>query len=120
MDNRRQHERFHVYAQVELARDGETSILPVRNLSAGGVFIEAPIGEYPNIKVGARFELLISLGDERGDDEAPPPPPLVARCFGKVIRRDRANPPGFAMVFEQIPTDQLEGLRALIAAAPKR
>jgi hypothetical protein len=118
-DNRRQHERFSVYAQAELARDGEMVILSVRNLSTGGVFVEAPIGEYPNIKVGSRFELTISLAHET-DDAGEPPPAIFARCIGRVVRRDRSNPPGFALVFERVAQDQLAGLRALIDTAPKR
>jgi hypothetical protein len=118
--DKRRHERYSVYAQVELARDGEMAILSVRNLSVGGVFVEAPIGEYPKIKVGSRFELTISLGGEDEEDGGVPPPPLFVSCFGKVVRRDQSNPPGFAMVFEKLDGSQLEHLRALITKAPRR
>ena len=121
MDNRRQHERFNLYAQVELAKDGEIVILSVRNLSAGGVFVEAPIGEYPGIKVGNRFEMTISLGDDQEEQEGDDPLPSVAcRCVGKIIRRERSNPPGFALVFEQLSSAELRNLHTLIASAPKR
>ena len=118
-DNRRRHERFDVYAQVELARDGEMAVLSVRNLSMGGVFVEAPLGEYPNIKVGSKFELTISLAN-LGPDATEEPPDVSARCVGRVVRRDRSNPPGFAMVFEQVGAEQVESLKTLIDTAPKR
>jgi len=119
-DNRRRHERYNVYAQVELAHDGELVILPVRNLSLGGAFVEAPIGEYPKIKVGSRFEVALSLGDDLDEEDGAPLPSVSCRCFGKVARRDRANPPGFALIFEQLTPAELKNLRELIAAAPKR
>jgi hypothetical protein len=119
-DNRRRHERYNVYAQVELAHDGELVLLPVRNLSIGGAFVEAPIGDYPKIKVGSRFELSLSIGDDEGGEEESTLPSVSCRCFGKVARRERSNPPGFALIFEQLSPAELKNLRELIAAAPKR
>ena len=48
---RRAHTRFQLYAQIELHHGGEVSVLPVSNISAGGVAVTLGPGEMPGVNL---------------------------------------------------------------------
>src|SRR5687767_12235580 len=56
--------RIEVYAQAEI-RGEAIHIMAVRNVSAGGVYLEGTPQEYPGLKPGLEFDLMI-FGSEEG------------------------------------------------------
>ena len=56
---RRQHARFELLAQVELRIGGEVSLLPVVNLSAGGVLVDAS-GDHGDLPLGAEVKVFLA------------------------------------------------------------
>lgn len=111
---KRQHPRYEVLAQVELANveDGEILVFTATNLSVAGMFFEAKPSEHPELAPGKRFAVSLSLPQRA--DERTPPPPIEVRCMAKLIRRDDARG-GFGVCFEEIDPTNLARLRALIA-----
>jgi hypothetical protein len=55
----RQHERFEMYASVELKAESETMILPARNISLGGVYLGADGHDLNGIALGARLDVQV-------------------------------------------------------------
>ena len=45
--------RYEVIAQANIASGDEATLLPVRNISATGVFLEGNPADYPELKLGA-------------------------------------------------------------------
>jgi hypothetical protein len=79
--NKRRHPRFELFASVELHKDGETVILPARNLSLGGVSLEADGNDLGRFAVGTVIDVLIF---DAVDETTPP-----VRAPAKVLRHDR-------------------------------
>jgi pyridoxal biosynthesis lyase PdxS len=75
---RRQHTRFELMAQIELSLGGEVTILPVINMSAGGVLVDAS-GAAVMVVVGEQVKVFLSP-DERTAPFA---------IAGKIVRIDR-------------------------------
>lgn len=108
--------RIDVYAQAEV-RGRDVRIMAVRNVSAGGVYLEGTPGEYPELKPGVEMELVI-FGTEEGlgDD-----PDFNIRCRAKVIRVDPGfgdkRPAGFGVTIDPIDQDQRDRLTNLLVRA---
>jgi hypothetical protein len=78
--NKRKHPRFELFAFVELRQEKETVVLPARNLSLGGVSIDADghnLGRFPQ---GTVLDLAIF----DAQDETTPP----VRSPARVLRHD--------------------------------
>ena len=58
---RRKHERFDVIAQVEIKRSNEVWLVPVVNISAGGVLVEFD-DEVPELRAGDAAQVFLDLG----------------------------------------------------------
>ena len=58
--------RIEVYAQAEV-RGKDISIMAVRNVSAGGVYLEGTPGEYPDLKPA---DIRAALAHELGEKHA--------------------------------------------------
>lgn len=56
---RRKHERFELLAQIELRYGDEVSILPVSNISAGGVAVTLSPGQLPGVAMREEVNVFI-------------------------------------------------------------
>src|SRR3954469_20376790 len=84
---KRKSPRIEVYAQAQVRTTGgvpDVAIMAVRNVSAGGVYLEGTPSEYPELKPGREIDLVIFGSEEGlGDD-----PEFNIVCRAKVIRID--------------------------------
>ncbi len=95
-DDRRQHPRFDVVAQVSVAASDEASVLSCANISAGGVMIQLGRGEMPSVVVGAQVRVRLDLGSDKYGR------PLDLDAPAEVVRIDLGGPdrnPGFALMW---------------------
>lgn len=70
-DERREHPRLDLVAQIELTRGGDVWLVGVRDISGGGLFIELAAGEYARVRAGERLRVVLDLGpDLRLETEA--------------------------------------------------
>ena len=112
----RKNPRIEVYAQAEV-HGQEISIMAVRNVSAGGVYLEGTPDEYPDFKPGKEIELVIfGSEDGHGDD-----PEFNIVCKAKVIRVDPGfagkRPPGFGVTIDPIDQENRDRLTNLLLRA---
>jgi hypothetical protein len=118
--NTRQSPRIEVYAQAEVRASGgvaDVAIMAVRNVSAGGVYLEGTPDDYPELRPGTETELVIFGSEEgRGDD-----PEFNVICKAKVIRIDPGfagkRPPGFGVTIEPIDQENRDRLTNLLLRA---
>ena len=108
--------RIEVYAQAQV-RGADVNIIAVRNVSAGGVYLEGTPAEYPELKPGTEFNLVIFGSEEgMGDD-----PDFNINCRGRVIRVDEGfagkRPPGFGCTIDPVDQDNRTRLNNLLLRA---
>lgn len=108
--------RIEVYAQAQV-RGHDIHIMAVRNVSAGGVYLEGTPAQYPDLKPGITIELVIfGSEDGKGDD-----PEFNIMCRAKVIRIDAGfeakRPPGFGVTIDPIDQDHRDRLTNLLLRA---
>src|SRR4051794_4694350 len=75
---RRRFERFNLFAQVELEVDGDVLVLPVINISAGGLLLRAEHGEASAIQVDDRVMVHLDVTDL--------PDPITVKMDACVVR----------------------------------
>jgi hypothetical protein len=76
----RKHQRFELYASVELHAADETLVLPARNISLGGVYLSADGHDLAILEIGMELEVLVfDALDERR---------RPVRLYGEVVRLD--------------------------------
>ncbi len=113
----RQSPRIDVYAQAELRGGQDVHIMAVRNVSAGGVYLEGTPDEYPGIKPGIEIEIVI-FGSEAGQGDDPD---FNIVCKARVIRIDPGfagkRPPGFGCTIDPVNQDNRDRLTNLLARA---
>jgi hypothetical protein len=117
---KRKSPRIEVYAQAEVRATGgvpDIAIMAVRNVSAGGVYLEGTPDDYPELRPGSEIEIVIFGSEEgRGDD-----PEFNIICKAKVIRIDPGfagkRPPGFGVTIEPIDQEHKERLTNLLLRA---
>ena len=112
----RKSQRIEVYAQAEV-RGRDIYIMSVRNMSAGGVYLEGTEAEYPELKPGIAFDLVIfGSEDGQGDD-----PEFNIVCNAKIIRIDPGfqdkRPAGFGVTIEPVDQDNRDRLTNLLLRA---
>jgi len=105
-----------VYAQAEV-KSCEIHIMDVRNLSAGGVYLVGTPAEYPDLRPGTNFELVIfGSEDGVGDD-----PDFNVACHATIIRIDEGSPgkrpAGFGATLAPIDEDNRTRLTNLLLRA---
>lgn len=115
-ESKRSSPRIEVFAQAEV-HGSEIHIMSVRNVSAGGVYLEGTPDEYPDLKPGLEFELLIfGLEDGVGDD-----PDFNIPCKARIIRLDPGvpgkKPAGFGCTIDPRDSDSRERLTKLLLRA---
>lgn len=60
---RREHERYELWAQLELRQGGEVWVLAVRDISAGGIYVELGANERAAVRAGDRLTICLDLGE---------------------------------------------------------
>jgi hypothetical protein len=108
--------RIEVYAQAEV-RGQDIHIMAVRNVSAGGVYLEGTPQQYPELKPGVEFDLVIFGSEEgMGDD-----PDFNISCRARIIRFDEGfagkRPPGFGCTIDPADQDNRDRLTNLLLRA---
>ena len=112
----RRNPRIEVYAQAQV-RGSQVYIIAVRNVSAGGVYLEGTPDNYPELKPGTEFNLMIFGSEEgMGDD-----PDFNINCRARVIRIDEGyagkRPPGFGCTIDPVDQDNRDRLTNLLVRA---
>ena len=91
---RREHPRYEVLAQVEIRGGESTLVVPVRNISAGGLYVDLeshdPGGLGPALAPGQRATIFLDAS-EGGND-----PELAVTRDAEILRIDKAGPGGRA------------------------
>ncbi len=75
---RRRFERFDLYAQVELEVDGDVLVMPIINISAGGLLLRAEHGEAVELQVDDRVRIHLDVSDI--------PEPIALTMDASVVR----------------------------------
>jgi hypothetical protein len=89
---RRRAERFDLLAQVELEVDGDVLVLPVVNISAGGVLLRAEHGEATALTVDDRVTVHLDVSDL--------PQPITVTMDASVVRIvDNGSSPTIALMW---------------------
>jgi hypothetical protein len=111
---RRATPRFEIIAQANLVSGGETYLLPVRNISGAGAFLEARPRDHADLAPGVEIEIAISAtAPGMGDDEV-----INIDCRGRIARielRTAAGPGGFGVTLEPRTAQDRERLEDLLA-----
>ena len=115
-ESRRRSPRIEVYAQAEV-KSCEIYIMDVRNLSAGGVYLVVTPEEYPELRPGTNFELVIfGSEDGMGDD-----PDFNVSCHATIIRIDEGTlgkrPAGFGATLATVDEENRVRLTNLLLRA---
>jgi hypothetical protein len=108
--------RIEVFVQAQV-QSGDVRILSVRNVSAGGLYLEGTPEEYPELRPGREIDLVIfGSEDGRGDD-----PDFNVCCKGQIIRLDEGfagkRPPGFGCTIQPVDEEARRRLTNLLARA---
>jgi hypothetical protein len=99
-----------MYASVELQGEGETLILPARNISLGGVYLTADRHDLSEFEVGAHLEVLVF--DALNEKNRP------VRLRAQVVRRDGT---GMALMWASANAEAALQLAKLLGALqPKK
>lgn len=115
--NNRRSPRIDVFAQAEARGGGDVRILSVRNVSAGGIYLEGTPQDYPELVPGVELDLVIFGSEEgMGDD-----PEFNVKCHARIIRIDEGypdkRPPGFGATIAPVDQDDRERLTNLLLRA---
>jgi len=115
-ESRRRSPRIEVYAQAEV-KSRDIHIMDVRNLSAGGVYLVGTPEEYPDLRPGTEFALVIfGTEDGAGDD-----PEFNVACQATIIRIDEGSPgkrpAGFGATLSPIDEENRDRLTNLLLRA---
>ena len=91
MSEKRLHPRHDLLAQVQVSAETEVHVMSTDNISLGGVFLQGVPRQYPEITIGAEFDLLIFAANEMGGD---------VRCRARVVRIEAdGDRTGFGLKF---------------------
>jgi PilZ domain len=112
--------RIELYAQAHVrtsAGVSDVAIMAVRNVSAGGIYLEGTPEQYPQLKPSTDIELVI-FGSEEGLGDARE---FNIVCRARVIRIDPGfagkRPPGFGVTIEPIDEENRDRLTNLLLRA---
>jgi c-di-GMP-binding flagellar brake protein YcgR len=108
--DRRNHPRIDLLAQVQVTRASEVHILSTQNISVGGLFVQADPAEMPEVKRGVELEIVIFHADEElaGD--------VAARArVVRIVKDPRpGQPAGFGLQFQSFSPGHKERLQTLL------
>lgn len=105
--------RYDLIAQANIASGDEAFLMPVRNISTTGAFLEGDPAEHPDLKVGVELEIVLSASAPgMGDDEV-----LNIKCKGRVARVEPAKPSragGFGVTLHLATAEEAACLDVLV------
>lgn len=115
---RRQHPRYEVLAQVEIRGGENTLVVPVRNISVGGLYVDLDDHD-PNtlgssIAAGQRATIFLDASDGNED--------LVISRDADILRIDRpeVGRGGMAMRWAEIAPEEAERFTRVLTAMRRR
>jgi hypothetical protein len=114
-DERRQHERVPIRAEVHLEKSGRVEKMTARDISVGGAFLETSGYEQLDFKTGGRCQLTLFI-DENTPIHAAEDGHTI-HTVARIVRRDPGGGgrvSGLGVVFERLDLDNLNRLRALV------
>jgi hypothetical protein len=112
---RRHAPRYELIAQasIDSGSGSDMYLMPVRNISATGAYLEGNPAEHPELKPGVELELVLSASAPgMGDDEVDNIP-----CKGRVARVEQAKGTragGFGITLQPATKEDALRLKALI------
>ncbi|HUH04594.1 MAG TPA: PilZ domain-containing protein [Kofleriaceae bacterium] len=109
---RREHERYELLAQVELRGSGDVWVLGVRDISAGGMFVELGANEHAAVRSGDRLQICVDLGEN--DAGAP----LRLETAVEVVRITLPGPGragGFGVMWTSVDPAAADALGRILA-----
>jgi hypothetical protein len=111
---RRRAARYDLIAQANVASGGEAYLLPVRNISTSGAFLEGSPSEHPDLQPGVEVEVVLSASTPGAkEDEV-----VNVRCKGRVARVEVGKPPrvgGFGITIEPASAHDAKNLQAIMS-----
>ncbi len=106
--------RYEVIAQANIAAGDEATLLPVRNISSTGAFLEGNPADYPALKLGVELEVTLSASDpNKSDGEV-----IEVQCKGRVARVEPAKATrvgGFGLTLAPATLEDDARLKTLLA-----
>lgn len=114
---RRKHERFELIAQLELSHGGEVSLLPVKDISAGGLFIELVPTEMIRVHAHDEVSVFLDLGADASGA------PLTLSANAEVVRVDLGGPgrsAGFGLMWKSSDPELFTQLGRILAHLSSR
>jgi hypothetical protein len=113
---RRHAPRYEVIAQANVGSGDEAYLMPVRNISSSGLFLEGNPAEHPELRPGADIEIVLSASAPgAADDEV-----ANVRCRARVARVEPSRAGrlgGFGLTIEPASKDDAVRMRALLGRA---
>jgi hypothetical protein len=111
--DRRLAPRYDLIAQANVASGDEAFLMPVRNISTTGAFLEGNPAELPELKVGVELEIVLSASAPgMGDDEV-----LNIKGKGRIVRVEPAKASrvgGFGISLQLATVEETACLEALV------
>ena len=120
VSDRRIAPRFEIVAQASVTSGGHVHVLPVRNISASGAFLEARPREHGDLVPGAEVEVSLSatVPGAAEDDVIEIDEVINIECRGRVARiqfRTPSSPSGFGITLEPKSAEAQERLEDLLS-----
>lgn len=107
---KREHPRFELFAQVQVARESEVHIMSAQRISRGGIFVQGEPTAYPDLQVGTQVEVVVFDADNPGREDLS----LAAR----IVRVDGLSSSrrslGFGLQFTELGTFEAGALESLL------
>jgi PilZ domain-containing protein len=119
MQDRRQHDRIPIRAEVQLCQSGRVERMVARDISVGGAFLETTLFDHIELRTGSRCELTLFIEENRPTHAAEDG--HTVHTHARIVRRDPGGPgrpPGLGVIFERVDLDNLARLRALVSKNP--
>jgi hypothetical protein len=101
--NVRRHQRYELFASVELHKGAETLILPARNISLGGVYLARDGNNLRQFAAGEVVEVMLF---DASDESRPP-----VRATAQIVRHD---PNGMALTWNTVDPEVAKKLILLL------
>lgn len=107
----RKHQRYELYAQVQVSRDAEVHIMSTNDISHGGLFLQGKPSDYPDLKIGTNLEITLFAVLE-GEPEADIT--ISAKVARTQSDKSGGKGPGIGLQFVNMSKEASEKLDHLI------
>ncbi|MCA9668117.1 MAG: PilZ domain-containing protein [Myxococcales bacterium] len=115
---RRRHPRLTLFAQVQLTREDEVHVMSARNVSLGGLFVDAEPEEAPELIVGRTVEVVLFAPEDAEAAEAAEatseqPEDVVGSA--RIVRAEATSArSGFGLQFTRLDPQNMRRLAQLL------